>query len=115
MTDTSGEDGADDGRQQGVEFGDLDAALESHDYPATVEELLDAYGDHELGVSGGERSLRDVLGPLEAQEGEHYGSAEEVRQMVLAMVGDEAVGREGYSDRGTGAPDASEGDGEESL
>lgn len=90
-----------DTREQGVEFGALADELDSHEYPATAGELVDAYGDHELELPNGQQTFGDVLGPLEAQDDERYESAEEVRQMVLNMVADEAVGREGYSDRGT--------------
>lgn len=90
-----------DRREQGVEFGDLADELESHDYPATASELVEEYGDHELELPNGEETVEDVLGPLAESDDETYESAEEVEQVVLNMVGDDAVGREGYSDRGT--------------
>lgn len=95
-------------REQDIEFGDLDAKLAEHEYPATTAEVIEAYGDHELDLPDGARSLRDILTPVmddsseaETQEGEGptYDSAEDVRQMILNMVGSDAVGREGYSDR----------------
>ena len=91
-----------DTRAQGVEFGDLAGELDSHDYPATASELVESYGERELELPNGEETFEQVLGPLTEQDGEEtYESAEEVRQAVLNMVGDGAVGREGYSDRGT--------------
>jgi hypothetical protein len=102
-------------RTQGVEFGDLDEALASHDYPATTADIVDSYGDHELGLPEGETTVESALRPLldaddgdgadGSDEGDTYESADEVRQSILSMVGDDAVGSEGYSDRGGQASD----------
>lgn len=97
-----------DDRDRGVEFGDLTEDLESEAYPLTKTELLEQYGDRQLEHASGSSSVRELLG----EEGDdEYESADEVHETILNMVGEEAVGREGYSDRGTGSPD--EGDGEE--
>ena len=106
--EASGDTG--DSREQGVEIGPLADELDRHDYPTTTDELLDEYGDAEIELSDDTHTLREVLGEagLEDQE---YESAEEVRQMIYNMVGDDAVGREGYSDRGGIAGD----DGDESV
>lgn len=90
-----------DDREQGINFGKLDEMLEQQDYPATTDELLDEYGEYEIKHSNGTTTLNDILGPLE-QENHKHESAEEVRQMIFNMVGTEAVGRDQYSDRGTG-------------
>lgn len=84
-------------REMGVDFGSLAEDLDEHDYPATTDELIDAYGEHELEYPGGVERFEDVLGP---QEDTTFENAEDVRQAVFTMVGSEAVGREGYSDRG---------------
>ena len=42
-------------------LGDLDTVLETHDYPATTEELITAYGDHEVETQGGWKSVDEVL------------------------------------------------------
>ena len=99
----SGSETGNDSREQGVEFGDLKAALQDHDYPTTQENLLEAYGDETLDLAEGGETLSSVLAEREmAEEQEHieYESAEEVHQAVLTMVGDRAVGRTDYSDRG---------------
>jgi hypothetical protein len=83
-------------RRRGVEFGPLGDELDDATYPLTASELVDAYGAYTLDVHGTERTLREVLGPVDAT----YESAAAVRRGVLTMVGAEAVGREGYSDRG---------------
>lgn len=90
-------DQSEDSREMGVEFGSLAEELEAEEYPIGKEELLDTYGDEELEMENDTQTLREVLGPLGQDE---FGSADEVRQSVLNMVGDEAVGRKNYSDRG---------------
>lgn len=86
----------DNNREQGVEFGELADDLETEEYPIDNAELLDSYGDRSIELQGGEETLQDVLGPLERT----YDSAENVRQSVIGMVGDDAIGRKGYTDRG---------------
>ena len=95
-----------DSREMGVEFGPLAEKLEAEEYPIGKEELLDTYGDEELEMENDTQTLREILGPLGQDE---FGSADEVRQSVLNMVGDEAVGRKNYSDRGD-TPDVEEDD-----
>jgi len=89
----------DDDRELGIDFGDVEDDLESEDYPVSADELLDRYGDREIGMSGGTESFREVL---VTGGDEEFESADEVKQTVLNRVGSEAVGREGYSDRGAG-------------
>lgn len=104
--DGSGGNAADDTREHGIEFGPLKEQLATHDYPATGDELLDAYGDFELELPGGSETLREILGKRESESGGEendditYESAEEVHQSIRNMVGSDAVGRENYSDRG---------------
>jgi hypothetical protein len=87
----------DDDRELGIDFGDVEDDLENEDYPVSADELLDRYGDREIGMSDGTESFREVL---VTGGDEEFESADEVRQAVLNRVGSEAVGREGYSDRG---------------
>ncbi|WP_135852268.1 DUF5789 family protein [Halorussus salinus] len=83
-------------RELGVEFGDLAALLDGHDYPATTQELTDDYGDRPVEHPGGAEEFGALLAPSE----DTYRSATEVRQAVLNAVGQGAVGRKGYTDRG---------------
>jgi hypothetical protein len=83
-------------REVGVEFGELAARLDDHEYPATARELTAAYGEYELRYSGGSEQFSATLGPLE----DTFESADEVRQSVLNGVGQTAVGRKAYTDRG---------------
>ena len=84
-------------RQQGVEFGSLVDELEHEEYPMSLEELVATYGDHEIELPNGDKPLSDVLEPL---GGTTFDSAEEVIQRVIGTVGEDAIGRKGYTDRG---------------
>lgn len=67
----------------GERLGDLDDALEAHDYPTTTDELIEAYGDHQIETRGGEESLEEVLASTENQR---YDSADDVRSRILGLV-----------------------------
>ena len=84
-------------REQGIDFGEVDDVLSETEYPVTAAELVADYGDAELGTSRGHETLDDVLGEYEADEA--FASEFEVKQALLTMMGGDAVGRRGYSDR----------------
>jgi hypothetical protein len=86
-------------REQGVEFGEFGETMETLDYPVGHDELIADHGDAELELPNGATSLSSVLEPLQ-DEDQTYRDADELETMILNMVGDDAVGREGYSDRG---------------
>lgn len=94
-----------DTREQGIEFGELKRQLESHEYPATGEELLEAYGEAKLGLPEGSETLRDILGKRHNEQHDadavRYESPQEVHQAIFNMVGSDAIGREHYTDRGS--------------
>lgn len=85
-----------DNRKQGVELGDLGDNLKGVDYPISQDELLEQYGDEEIGMSEETATLEELIGPLNEDE---YGSYGEVQQAIMNMVSDEAIGRKNYSDR----------------
>ena len=91
-----------DDRDQGIQFGDLEDELEAIDYPITNEELIERFGDRTLETADQEVRLDDVLAE---QSDTTYESPSDVHDGVLNMVGDEALGREGYSDRGPAEQD----------
>jgi len=101
-----------DSREQGIDFGDLDETLANLDYPVDNDELLDEHGDAEVSHPNGTETLSDVLGEA---EGQTYETEEELREMVFNMIGEEAVGREGYSDRGGSAESEGVQDDQESF
>lgn len=69
---------------ESVRLGDLDEALESHDYPTTTAELVAAFGEYEVETQGDEQPLEDVLSSTADQT---YDSADEVRRQILELVG----------------------------
>ncbi|WP_336362685.1 DUF5789 family protein [Halalkalicoccus salilacus] len=98
----------DESREQGVEFGEFEETMEEIDYPIDHDELVEQHGDAELELSGETTTLEEVLSPLEDND-QTYQDAGSLETMVMNMVSDEAIGREGYSDRGDeaqGAEDA---------
>ena len=64
-------------------LGDLDEALETHDYPTTTNELVAAYGDYEIETQHGVDSLEEVLDPTEDQT---FDSADDVRSRILGLI-----------------------------
>ncbi|WP_262177236.1 DUF5789 family protein [Haloarcula laminariae] len=108
MSNDSSDAETEESREQGVEFGELNAALEQVEYPTTQEQLLAEHGEETLDLADGEVTLASVLAEQESAEETdtiEYDSPEAVRQAVLNMVGDRAVGRTDYSDRGGSLPD----------
>ncbi len=98
----------DDSRTHGIDFGDLDEKLEDHDYPADADEIREAYGDEELGLPDGSTTLGEALEGYQ----EEFQEAEDVRQAILTMLEGDAVGRRGYSDRGSEAESGQESEDE---
>ncbi|WP_049998701.1 DUF5789 family protein [Halococcus sediminicola] len=67
----------------GETLGDLDEALENHDYPTTTDELIEAYGDHEVESQGGSKSIDELFIPL---DDETYDSPDEVRNRIQMLL-----------------------------
>jgi hypothetical protein len=87
---------SEDNREQGVELGSLADDLDSLEYPVEQDELLEEYGDEEIGIGEESATLEELLEPLNEDE---YRSADDVEQAIMNMVGDDAIGRKNYSDR----------------
>ena len=94
-------------RRQGVDFGSLEEELPSIDYPTTVTTLRDELGDRSIELGDEEQRLETVLEPHLADQGDDvvFDSPDDVQTEILNLVGAEAVGREGYSDRGIDSDD----------
>ena len=97
----------DDDRELGLDFSNVEDDLENEDYPITADELLDKYGDREIETAGGSESFGEVL---VTGGDEEFESFDEIKQTVLNRVGQEAVGRKGYSDRGAGSAEGEQDD-----
>ncbi|WP_436907489.1 DUF5789 family protein [Halosimplex marinum] len=67
----------------GERLGDLDEALETHDYPTTTDKLVEAYGDYEIETQGGTETLDEVLA---ATDNKSYDSAYDVRRQLLELI-----------------------------
>jgi hypothetical protein len=69
------------------------------EFPADLETVLAEAGEMEIDApnSNASMSVADVLGHMD--EGS-YETAGELREIILANVPEEYVGRENYSDRG---------------
>lgn len=87
----------DEHRELGVEFGPLADDLSNENYPLENAELLDTHGSREIVLQDGSQTLETVLDPLEDAT---FDSADDVMQSVIGMVGDQAIGRKNYTDRG---------------
>ncbi|KTG07903.1 hypothetical protein AUR64_01315 [Haloprofundus marisrubri] len=85
--------------------GDLVA---DHEYPATTDELVSAYGTETIHLQNGSETVGAVLERLGAQT---YADSNEVYDAILTGVGHEAIGRRFYSDRD--APTLGEGNAEQ--
>ena len=70
--------------------------LDTHEYPATREEIIEAYGDSRIELPNGTETLGSVL---ERIGDETYEDSTDARTAVFTGVGHEAVGRRFYSDR----------------
>jgi hypothetical protein len=72
---------------------------EEIEFPTDLETVLDEVGETEIDAPNSDASMTisDILGHLD--EGS-YETPGELREIVLANVPDEYVGRENYSDRG---------------
>ncbi|WP_435097231.1 DUF5789 family protein [Halorubrum sp. N11] len=64
-------------------LGELDKALEIQEYPATTNELAEAYGDYDIETQDGTKSLEEVLASTDDQT---FVSADDVRSRILGLI-----------------------------
>lgn len=83
-------------KEMGVEFGSLADELDEEEYPMSKDDVVGKYGDRELNIADGTKTVEEVLA---GRGDEEFQSANDVQQSILNMVGSEAVGRQRYSDR----------------
>lgn len=67
----------------GERLGDLDEALEHHDYPTTTADLIEAHGDREVETQEGSKSIEEVLASV---DNERYDSADDVRNRIQGLI-----------------------------
>ncbi|QCC50690.1 DUF5789 family protein [Halapricum salinum] len=80
---------------------DATEQFETHSYPATTEELIEAFGETELTLANGTETLGEILGRL---PGETFESAEDANTAAYSVVSSKGIGRKHYSDRDPIAP-----------
>ncbi len=64
-------------------LGDLTDALETHEYPSTSDDVIDAFGSYEVELQSGTKTLGDVFA---ATEDRTYTSADDVRTHILQLI-----------------------------
>lgn len=69
--------------EPGERLGDLDGALEDHEYPTTTAELIEAHGDRTVETRDGWESIDDVFASV---DDERYASAEDVRTRIQGLI-----------------------------
>ena len=73
-----------------------DEPFTTHTFPSTTEEFLADQGDVELELPNGDVTLKEVL---ETLPNEQFQTEEDARYSTYSVLGEEAIGRKGYSDR----------------
>lgn len=70
--------------------------IDGHSYPATTEELVEAYGDLEFELPNGTETFGEAMDRL---ADETFENAEEARLSTYQALSSKAIGRKHYSDR----------------
>ncbi len=79
-----------------MRFNGTGELIDAHEYPATRDELVSAYGDQTIELQNGTETIADVLGRLGP---ETYETADDARTALTSAVSHRAIGRRFYSDR----------------
>lgn len=70
-------------KNPGGRLGELDVALEQHDYPTTTTELVAAFGEYPIQTQGGEQPIEEILAGTENQT---FESADDVRRRIQGLI-----------------------------
>lgn len=73
-----------------------DESFDAHSYPATTEELVDAYGGLELDLPNGTETLGEALRRTGT---ETFETAEAAKLAARCGISEKGIGRKFYSDR----------------
>jgi hypothetical protein len=74
----------------------------THTFPSTTDEFVAEHGDVELELpNGGAVTLGEVL---ERLPNEQFETEEDARLSAYSALGEDAIGRKGYSDRDATCP-----------
>lgn len=73
----------------------------SETFPCTSSRLVDEYGDQSLELENGETTVGELFETLPDAE---FETCEDALEAAYGVVGEEAIGRKGYSDRDPPCP-----------
>ncbi|MGM0606247.1 MAG: DUF5789 family protein [Halobacteriota archaeon] len=97
-------------RDRGVEFGSLANRIDDATYPMDLETTVDRFGAETVDLGDEAVSVDSLLELLTsdgtavgANKGVRFESPEELRETILSLVGEAAIGQKGYTDRGGNA------------
>lgn len=74
----------------------VEDTFETHAFPTTTSELIEEHGEMQLELPNGAVTLKEVLGTM---PNETLETEEDARFTTYSALGEEAIGRKGYSDR----------------
>jgi len=74
----------------------VEESFQTQTFPATTEELIKEHGEMEVELPNGTVQLDEVLSLF---PDEKFESADDASVMTYGALGEEAIGRKGYSDR----------------
>ncbi|MFC6837377.1 DUF5789 family protein [Halomarina ordinaria] len=77
-------------------FTDAEEKFDAHNYPATTQDLIDAYGQVELDLPNGSETVGEALSCV---PNETFSDAQDARYALYSTVSSKAIGRKFYSDR----------------
>ena len=83
------------------QLSNAEETFDDQTFPTTTAELIENCGETELELQNGNERLGDVL---ERVEDEELDSPEDAMQTTYGALGEEAIGRKGYSDRDPTCP-----------
>lgn len=75
--------------------------FEAHSYPATTQELIDAFGETEIILANGTETLGDILSRIPAAT---FDSADDANRAAYSALSSKGIGRKHYSDRDPALP-----------
>jgi len=75
---------------------EAEETFEAQTFPCTGSELVSEYGDLELELPNCETTIADVF---EALPNAEFATSEEACEAAYGVLGEDAIGRKGYSDR----------------
>lgn len=87
---------------EGVDLSNIESELEDLSYPVTAEELVERYGDRELGRTNADPITIEEL--FEYMGETSFESKRQVHQMIIGQMPRDSEGRTNYSDRGGSHP-----------